>query len=922
MSFNARSVATKQAELSCFIDQHNSDIVAIVETWLNDSVKFCAFDNSYNVYRQDRINGRGGGVLLAIKSNLQSKFVDSFSVGGSECVFVDVLVDSSNYIRYGVVYRPPDRNYGDSLLLYNEILKRVENVKYYTLLGDFNIPDINWSEITAQSVIAREFLTFCLKLGAHQCVAFPTRQDHILDLVLCSDTNLLKSIRASEPFSTSDHNAILCSMYSFERIERANVQKPCFQKADFNLINAFLATIDWNVVYENCNSTEEHWSAFKNIIDTVIVNFVPFVNVSKRHNKPWFNGKLHRLCLIKQRRWRTYFRNSNIVTYADYKAASQKFRSEFLSSKCQYEQKIFGENNDVDSKRFHNYVKRNTTIASSIPCMKKDNGSLATSDYEKACLFSDYFSSVFTQDDNILPDFNPNCNSNLNSFNCSVRDVIKTIRRLKNNSAPGIDNYTPFFLKQILAHIASPLTKLFNVSLEEGIVPQDWKTAIITPIFKKGDSQLASQYRPVSLTSVVCKVLERIIREQLVKYLVDNNIIPMQQHGFLSKKSTTTNLLECLDKWTKNFDSGIQTDILYLDYSKCFDTVCHSKLLHKLSKYGVDGPALHWIQSFLNNRIQYVKINSTLSEPASVTSGVPQGSVLGPVLFLCFSADLKNVVKYSEISIYADDTKLFKGIENKLDCHLLQQDLDAISQWANIWQLRLNPDKTKRLTIGKIRYDYDYVLDDKVIENVEFMCDLGIIVQSNLKYTRHCNNVKRKAYFSIRNLFNTFKNHDCRFYANLYICYVRPLLESASQIWSPIQKGNIDGIESVQRYFTRRLPDLKDIPYLDRLKLLKLETLEARRIKSDLVLFYKMLLGKTDIHVNSSYQFVHSYRGHNKTLFLHYSRTDKRNFFWINRIVHHWNNLSYDIVNANTISNFKAKLQSVNHIGRGSIYCA
>ena len=824
-------------------------------------------------------------------------------------------------MRYGVVYRPPDTSYENSLLLYDRISMLIDNVKHFTLLGDFNVPDVNWSQLTAQSNIAREFLTFSLKIGAHQCVEIATRNENILDLIFCSDRNFIQNIQLDAPFCTSDHSSIICNMLPLAKSNKTNVRKPCFQKADFNLINAFLATVDWNVVYTDCSTTEDYWRAFKNILDTVIFNFVPFVNVGPNKNKPWFNDKLHRLRMIKQRRWRKYFNNSNVVTYAEYKAAAQSFRSEFLASKCEYEQKIFGDNNNVDSKRFHNYVRKQTTVASSIPCLKRSDGSLATTDYEKSCLFSEYFSSVFTADNNVLPDFNPDCNSNLNSFSCSVNDVIKVVRKLKNNSAPGIDNYTPFFLKQILAHIANPLTQVFNISLREGVVPSDWKTALITPIFKKGDPQKPSQYRPVSLTSVVCKILERIIREQLIRYLVENSIIPNEQHGFLSKKSITTNLLECLDKWTKNFDDGKQTDIIYLDYSKCFDTVCHSKLLFKLSQYGINGSSLEWLKCFLSNRIQHVKINNSLSPPANVISGVPQGSVLGPVLFLCFSADLKFVVQNCEISIYADDTKLFKRIENVTDCCYLQQDLDAVSNWATRWQLRLNPDKTKRLTIGKIRYDYDYTLNNMVIETVDSICDLGAIIQSNLKYTKHCSNVIKKAHFAIRNMFNTFRNHDCNFYVMLYTCYIRPILESSPQVWSPIQKGNIDRIERVQRYFTKRLPGLKEVPYLNRLNQLKLESLECRRIQSDLVLFYKMIHGKTNINIDS-FRFTHSYRGHDKTLFLNYSRTDKRKYYWVNRIVHFWNSLPHNVVNSTSISAFKSRIIDITFTGRGSIYCA
>ena len=373
-----------------------------------------------------------------------------------------------------------------------------------------------------------------------------------------------------------------------------------------------------------------------------------------------------------------------------------------------------------------------------------------------------------------MPDFSCTVNDSLNAFTCSVSDVIKVVRKLKNNSAPGLDNITPFFLKNVLAQIAQPLTKLFKVSLDEGVLPADWKTAYITPIFKKGDVQSASNYRPVSLTSVLCKILERIIREQMLTYLNRNNLLPQQQHGFLSKKSTVSNLLECMDKWTKTFDSknSNQTDIIFLDFSKCFDTVCHSKLLFKLSKFGIKETAFKWIENFLTGRTQFVKINNALSSPKSVKSGVPQGSVLGPLLFLCFSSDLQNVVKYSTISVYADDTKLFKEIQNLTDCQLLQIDLQNISKWSNDWQLKLNPVKTKKLTIGTDKFCYRYTLYNDEIEHVKSMCDIGVIIQSNLKFTLHCNSLIKKAHFQIKNLFNTFRNHSYKFYINLYTCYI------------------------------------------------------------------------------------------------------------------------------------------------------
>ena len=922
--FNARSIANKQSELNSYVHSNSyPDIISISETWLNSNVRFTALGNNYNIFRQDRTSSIGGGILLALRNNLKYKFVDKFSDFNCECVIVDVQFDHSNYMRYIAVYRPPDTPLEDSAQLFDKLYTYIENTKFFTVLGDFNFPDIDWENYIATTPASREFISFCLKSGLHQLVNFPTRNNHILDLILCSDERFFYEISCDIPFSTSDHNSIMCTLKSFtnDNTCTTNIRKPCFAQADFTLINAFLSTIDWEEVFRNCNDVNQSWLALKNVLDTVIFNFVPFVdNAYSRKDVPWFSTKLRRLRNIKQRRWQKYKHNRNIVLYANYKDAASKFRSEFLLSKCNYEKKLFDSQN-VDPKRLFNYIKKQNSVVTSIPSIKTTDGNLVTSDFDKSNVFSEYFSSVFVNDNGFMPNFQAGCTGSFHSFTCNVVEIIKIVKKLSNNSAPGPDGYTPFFLKNIIAHVANPLAKVYNHSLSEGKVPSDWKIAHIIPIFKKGDAQKASNYRPVSLTSIICKVLERIVRKQILDYAFEHNIFPKDQHGFLPKRSTVTNMLECLDKWTQNFDNKYQTDVIYLDYSKCFDTVVHSKLLFKLSCYGFQGTALQWLKCFLSNRSQIVKVGNTLSNPQDVISGVPQGTVLGPVLFLFYSADLQHVIRYSKLSMYADDTKLFKKIESFNDCLLLQEDLTAASNWAKLWQLKLNPDKTHLLTIGITRINFSYSLDGSAVAKVDTICDIGINVQSNLKYTNHCNKVIRNAHYSIRNIFNTFKYHSADFYVKLYVTYVRPILEGACQVWAPSIKDNIDNIEKVQRFFTRRLPGMKDIPYLQRLTKLNLEPLERRRMKHDLVFFYKMINGKTVVNLDNSFRFIPSYRGHNKTLFLHYSRTDKRKYFYINRIVSLWNSLPYDCVNANAISSFKKKLEYCILPGRGSIYC-
>ena len=462
--------------------------------------------------------------------------------------------------------------------------------------------------------------------------------------------------------------------------------------------------------------------------------------------------------------------------------------------------------------------------------------------------------------------------------------------------------------------------QVYRQSLTDGIIPNDWKCAHIIPIFKKGNPQKASQYRPVSLTSVFCKILERIIRPQLLDFMYENNLVPKDQHGFVPKRSTVTNLLECMNLWTLNFDTKVATDVIYLDYSKCFDTVCHSKLLYKISKYGISGMAFSWLKIFLLDRYQRVKVNDTLSLNVRVISGVPQGTVLGPVLFLLYTADLPTVISNSHISMYADDTKIFRSIQNVNDCELLQEDLNKIYLWAKEWQMKLNPEKTKHLRIGSNRMSHTYLLDDNEIENVKFINDVGVVIQADLKFTMHCSNVVKKSFYILRNIFNVFKKHDPDFYVRLYTCYVRPILEHTSQVWSPALKCNIDKVEHVQRYFTRRLLIGENLSYENRLLRCNLEALELRRLRYDLVLFYKMISGVTELNLHEYFTFQNRRRGHKMKLYVPFCRTDKRKNFFTIRIIESWNRLPSNIVNCNNVRIFKSCLLRNDVTDRGSKY--
>ena len=295
------------------------------------------------------------------------------------------------------------------------------------------------------------------------------------------------------------------------------------------------------------------------------------------------------------------------------------------------------------------------------------------------------------------------------------------LNTLKIDKSPGPDELHPRVLKEISSSITKPLYHIFKQSLDKGKLPSDWKTALVSAIFKKGNKSLASNYRQVSLTSVVCKIL-----------------FTKRQYGFISVRSTSLQLLEVLDKWTEALDNGHYVDCIYMDFQKAFDKVPHKRLLEKIKSYGIVGPTLNWIEDFLLNRSQKVMVNGAGSESENVTSGIPQGSVLGPILFVIYINDLPDTVE-SDSYLFADDTKIFRISKGKDDKETLQDDLTKLEEWSDKRLFKFHPEKCKHMKISKSKNEETntYKLLGQDIETVTQEKDIGFIIDSELTFENH-----------------------------------------------------------------------------------------------------------------------------------------------------------------------------------------
>ena len=514
-----------------------------------------------------------------------------------------------------------------------------------------------------------------------------------------------------------------------------------------------------------------------------------------------------------------------------------------------------------------------------------------------------------------MPNFDSRTENLIDKVKVTEKQMSQALKNLNGTKSPGPDEIHPRILKELHVELAKPLTVLFNNSILESKIPVEWKIAEVRPIFKKGDKSQAGNYRPVSLTSIVCKLFEGFIRDALYDHLVENELLSRDQYGFCSGRSCVTQLLTTVTDWMEYLDQGIPVDSIYLDLRKAFDTVPHQRLIHKLKGYGIRDNLLHWIADFLNDRSQYVSIKSVSSSRVPVTSGVPQGSVLGPILFIYYINDMPDEIK-NKLKIFADDTKAYSKILSEFDRELLQSDIDRLIEWTDDWLLRFNKGKCKVLHLGKNNPKYDYYMtcsdDTTVIESTSGEKDLGVTVDPLLEFDVHINEVVKRANRLAGLIQRTLTYKNDEILLPLFKGLVRPILEYANPVWNPSLRKFVNLVENVQRRYTKKIVGYKELSYEERLAKLRLPSLEYRRLRGDLIEMYKMTHNIYDpCSVETLFKFSDSEkstRGHNYKLEKVHTNTSLFRNFFTNRIINTWNNLPVSAVNASSLNAFKNEL--------------
>lgn len=894
--------------------EENLDIICITETWiseniLNDDISEYLLDG-YQLYSYERVNRLGGGVLLYIRStycsSLQEDIKESKDV---ESIWVKVIDGKGKSKLFGAFYRPPNCDYDVDLKICQEIHMGCSKNKETFILGDFNLPNIDWDTTVGYDRISSLYIDCFLDNFLCQNVLVPTRQNNILDLILSNQPLI---VEVGESLGESDHNIIRFSINIVENHSDNTVKTFNFAKANFNLIREMLEQINWDSVFVN-KSVFEMWDIFKNQIKIIQEQCIPLKPIRKYKSikPPWFDREIRNLIKNKKLAHQESKRLGSERSLSKYREIRVNLKKLIRRKKRQAEINLARTCNR-DPKKFFSFYKFNKKCDRVGPL--ESNGVVIDKDEEIVEKLNNYFSSVFVQEGNFnFSNFLPTCEMN-GSVNITPAEVRNIIKKFNVNKACGPDGIHSKFLNETADLISVPLSLIFSKSLEYCEIPEDWKLANVVPIFKKGSKKDVCNYRPVSLTSLVCKVLEKWIKVQIEKHITQFNLIKNSQHGFRKGKSCLTNLLSFLDFITDKLDNGENIDVIYLDFSKAFDKVPHKRLISKLQSFGISENFRNWISNWLSFRKQRVVLNGKKSSWRDVLSGVPQGSVLGPLLFIMYVNDLEDGV-ISRIWKFADDTKVATSVSKISGSISLQNDLDQLLGWADKWKMSFNTDKCKVMHLGIHNNKFGYLINDSWLNVTEEEGDLGIIMSSDVKFHKQCLQARNKAnkMLGIINRNVSYKSKEV--ITKLYSSYVRPHIEYCAQAWSQHSVGDLDLLESVQRRATRLIPSLEGMSYEERLKELNMFSVRRRFLRGDLIHVFKLFNNSGELDWGEFFVLNTDdrMRGHNKKIKKQQCHLNVRKNFFSHRVVNFWNSLPADIVNSDNLNVFKAKLD--NHMG-------
>ena len=882
-------------KLPSLIEEHitsNTPWIAVTESWLKPHIADAQVNiPNYQILRQDRTKRERGGVLLYVHDSLPTSNVQTFD--DSVCSGICCQIKSLNTILI-TVYRPPSAPDSSFSKIVNFITRYIsennsDDQSDIFLTGDFNFPEIHWPVCDPPSTqskpcqSANKLLNLMEENFMNQLVNKPTRGNNILDLFITNNVNIISHIDSVET-PLSDHNIVkVNTTYNIltsrekpvAKIPHDSFRSLNLAKANFSAICDHLKTINWHELKLLC-TPDEFPELLRLTLLQIAMLYSPKKSKRSKQNNPFIRSRN-----ILRRRRRKVRAQINAISYTtkDIGPSSKlyKLRLELYNINEQIQESVHTQGKQIESKAiknikenpryFYSYAKKHKKLKSTVGPLIKDTGELTDDPKTMADILQNQYTSVFSdpnsvkkKDPNILCDLS----STLEDFEFTKEDIIKAINEIDENSACGENDIPATLIKKCKQELSHPLLLIWRDSLDYGYVPKPYKQQIITPVHKKSSKAQAENYRPISLTSHIIKIFERIVRKHIVFHLVKNTIICPNQHGFQTGKSCLTQLLPHIQNILQNLQNDMDTDVIYLDYAKAFDKVDHQILLQKLYQYGIRGKLLSWLNSYLSDRSQTVVVNGHHSKPELVKSGVPQGTVLGPVLFIIYLNDLESCIKHSIASSFADDTRLKKTIQSTDDSKLLQEDIANAIKWSDENNMKLhqskfellahNTDNSKLLQELPFTKGFsEYITSDgSTISPKEAVKDLGVTITPDLSWSLHVSIIADDSRRMARWILSVFYDRSAEVMLTLFKSLVRSRTEYCCPLWNPSKVEDIMKLETVQRSFTSRIREVRHLPYWERLKQLKITSLQRRRERYIIIHIYKIAnnLAPNDINIS------------------------------------------------------------------------
>ncbi|MEW8543133.1 MAG: reverse transcriptase family protein, partial [Candidatus Thiodiazotropha sp.] len=900
------------------------DVFIFTETWLNDAVNpnDIKIINYKDPFRCDR-NTRSGGVAIYVKETLNCVRRTDLEIKDLECVWLQLSSHSRNILICGI-YRPPNSPSSYWNLLH-ESFDRAKNTNFQDIfiLGDLNNDMLNATK-------SRNLQDLITTFNFTQLIAEPTHytenSSSLIDVILANNVNNVLMSEVCDPFipNLTRYHCPVAVLLKFIKPKQKPFKRKIwkYDQGDYLLYRQTLFETDWDPVLSG--ETDTVADAITSTIFQAASDAIPNkVATIRPTDPPWMHNEIRILIRQRKRIHKKAKKTNNVQLWSKYRKIRNKVVKVIRSSKINYEKRVAEllKNKSTNIKTWWKLSKQLLNLDKTVETLPSlcYNNVTYEDDTEKAEIFNTFFISKCQLNDAlaILPEIEYPPYQPLEIINISPEDVRDVLKNLNTSKASGPDLINPRLLKEGSEELCTPLSIFFNHLLNVGKFPQMWKDGNVTPIHKKGDRHIPDNFRPISLLSGIGKVMERCIHKYVYNYCITNNIFTPYQSGFIKGDSTTYQLLDLYNSFCEAVDSGKEVRVIFCDISKAFDRVWHAGLIHKLKCIGITGKLIDWFLDYLSNRRQRVVLNGKASSFLNVPAGVPQGSILGPLLFLIYINDI--VVELScNVRLFADDTSLYVIVENPVTAgNILNRNLDSIHSWATAWLVDFNPAKTESMVISKKRIKPNHpqlYMDNTEITEVSDHRHLGLVFSSDCGWHNHIVTVTGKAWQRI-SVLRSFKFRlDRNSLERMYVSFIRPVLEYSGSVWDNCTLNDNKSLEAVNIEAMRIITGATKLCSIAKLyDETGWATLETRRNAQKLIIFYKMINGLTPaylsqlipplVHESSQY----SLRNSNNISTVHAHSNMYYNSF-LPSVIRAWNNLPVLVRNSISLADFKKNL--------------